>query len=88
MRKAIVYKKSFPYENLISREEQFQFFMIYQLKNYPAQKGNNQVCSAEIASNIASCIVYVERFVGCSRDYSILSSVWPGQKMDILSLVC
>ena len=57
--------------------------------NRPAQKSNPQFCDAEISANfdISSCRIHVERFIGCVRDWDILNSVWPLQRMDILSSV-
>jgi hypothetical protein len=55
--------------------------------NRPAQKDNNQFSQSDVASNfdIASTRIHVERFIGRVRDWSILNSVWPLQRMDLLS---
>ena len=35
--------------------------------------------------NIAATRIYVERFIGRVRDWGILNSVWPINRMEILS---
>ena len=55
--------------------------------NRPKQKENNQFAEAEIASNfdIAATRIHVERFIGRICDWGILNTVWPINRMDILS---
>ena len=55
--------------------------------NRPAQKMSDQFSQAEVASNfdIASTRIHVERFIGRVREWCILNSVWPVQRMDLLS---
>ena len=55
--------------------------------NRPKQKENDQFAEADIASNfdIAATRIHVERFIGRIRDWGILNSVWPINRMDILS---
>ena len=53
--------------------------------NRPTQKDNEQFSQSDVASNfdIASTKIHVERFIGWERD---LSTVWPIQRMGLLSL--
>ena len=55
--------------------------------NRPKQKENDQFMEADVATNfdIAATRIHVERFIGRVRDWSILNSVWPINRMDILS---
>ena len=55
--------------------------------NRPAQKLSDQFTQAEVASNfdIVSTRIHVERFIGRVREWSILSAVWPVQRVDLLS---
>ena len=54
--------------------------------NCPSQENNPQFSGAEVANNwdiVATCI-YVERFIGCVRDWNVLNNIWPIQKIDLL----
>ena len=55
--------------------------------NRPKQKENDQFMEADVATNfdIAATRIHVERFIGRVCDWSILNSVWPIHRMDILS---
>ena len=55
--------------------------------NRPAMKMSDQFEPADVADNfdIAATRIHVERFIGRVRDWSILNSVWPLQRLDILN---
>ena len=55
--------------------------------NRPKQKENDQFIKVGVATNfdIAATRIHVERFIGQARDWGILNSVWPINRMDILS---
>ena len=57
--------------------------------NRPAQKNDVQFIQADIAGNfdIASTRIHVERYIGRVRNWAILNSVWPMQRVDLLSSV-
>ena len=55
--------------------------------NRPKQKENNQFAERDIATNfdIAATRIHVERFTGRVCNWGILNSIWPINKIDILS---
>ena len=55
--------------------------------NRTKQKENNQFMEVNVATNfdIAATRIHVERFIGRVREWGILNSVWPINRMDILS---
>ena len=55
--------------------------------NRPKRKENDQFIEVDFATNfdIAATRIHVERFIGQVRNRGILNSVWPIDRMDILS---
>ena len=55
--------------------------------NRSKQKENDQFVEADVVTNFdfAATYIYVERFIWRERDWGISNSVWPINRMDILS---
>ena len=55
--------------------------------NRPAQKNLDKFSHGDVSTNfnIASTRIHVEQFIGHVRDWSILNTVWPMQRLDLLS---
>ena len=55
--------------------------------NRPTQKENDQFVEVDVATNfdIAATCIHVERIIERARDWGILNSVWPINRMEILS---
>ena len=55
--------------------------------NQPAPKNLDKFSHGDVSKNfnIASTRIHVERFIGCVRDWSILNTVWPMQRLDLNS---
>ena len=55
--------------------------------NQPAQKNLDKFSHGDVSTNFnfASTRIHVERFIGRVRDWSILDTVWPMQRLDLLS---
>ncbi|XP_065658111.1 uncharacterized protein LOC136082624 [Hydra vulgaris] len=55
--------------------------------NRPKQKDSNQFFQVDVARNfdIASTCIHVERYIGRIRDWGIMNTVWPINRMDLLS---
>ena len=55
--------------------------------NRRKQKENDQFMEVDVATNfvIATTRIHVKRFIGRVREWGILNSVWPINRMDILS---
>ena len=55
--------------------------------NRPAQKNLDKFSQGDVSTNfnIASTRIHVERFIGRVRDRSNLNTVWPMQRLDLLS---
>jgi hypothetical protein len=55
--------------------------------NRPKQKDSDQFSQVDVARNfdIASTRIHVERYIGRIRDWGIMNTVWPINRMDLLS---
>ena len=55
--------------------------------NRPKQKENDQFSEADITSNfdIEATRIHIARFIGRKRVWGFLNSVWPINRMDLLS---
>ena len=55
--------------------------------NSPKQKENDQFAERDIATNfdIAATRIHGERFIGRVRNWGILNSIWPINRIGILS---